>query len=213
MYTKRSLILALTVVLTAGALGAQETPRWLRKSAISPDGSSIVFSYKGDLFVASTEGGRARQITSNAAYDSDPVWTADGKQIYFSSYREGGKDIFLTSVEGGVPERITNYPGAETPKAVLPDGRIAFTASLQPDVNWGGFPGDPQVYAVAPGGGRPQLLSSVTMSELSVRADGAVLYEDYKGYEDPFRKHHRSSVTRDIWLWKDGDFKQLSSFD
>ncbi len=191
---------------------AQENPRWVRKNAISPDGSRIAFSYKGDLYVVNAQGGRALQITSNAAYDSDPVWTPDGASLYFSSWREGSKDIFLVSAEGGTPKRITNYPGAETPKAVLPDGRIAFTASLQPDVKWDGFPGDAQVWAVGNDGGRPALLTSVTMSEMSVRSDGAILYEDYKGYEDPFRKHHTSAVTRDVWLLKDGTFTQLTKY-
>ena len=202
-------LLALFGLLTATA---QESPRWLRKNAISPDGTQVAFSYKGDIYVVGTQGGRARQVTSNPAYDSDPVWTPDGKQLYFSSYREGSKDIFLVPAEGGTPRRITNYPGSETPKAVLPDGRIAFTAGLQPDVTYGGFPGEPQVYAVGQGGERPALLNSVTMSEMSVRPDGAILYEDYKGYEDPFRKHHTSSVTRDIWLLKDGVYTKLSNF-
>ena len=206
-------ILSLTILAAIGlAVSAQETPLWLRKSAISPDGKSVAFSYKGDLWVVGIDGGRALQITSNPAYDSDPVWTPDGRQIVFSSTREGSKDVWRTSAEGGKPVRLTNYPGNEVPKAVRADGSVVFVANLQPDLLWGGFPGDAQVYTVGPDGGRPQLLSSVTMSELSVRPDGAILYEDYKGYEDPFRKHHTSSVTRDVWLWQDGAFRQLSDY-
>ena len=60
---------------------------------------------------------------------------------------------------------------------------------------------------------------------MSVNNSGEVIYEDYKGYEDPLRKHHQSSVTRDIWLYKpasaqgerfrvtgDGTFTKLTSF-
>ncbi|MBR4809141.1 MAG: PD40 domain-containing protein [Bacteroidales bacterium] len=204
-----AVIAALVFVAAAG----QETPLWLRKSAVSPDGSKVAFSYKGDLFVVGIEGGKAVQITSNPAYDSDPVWTPDGKNLYFSSYREGGKDIWYTSAEGGAPTRITNLPGSETPKAVLPDGRIAFTANLQDDVSYSGFPGDPQVWTAGPGLGRPALMTSITMSEISVRPDGSILYEDYKGYEDPLRKHHTSSVTRDIWLLQNGKYTRLTSFE
>ncbi|MCR4825317.1 MAG: PDZ domain-containing protein [Bacteroidales bacterium] len=208
---KSLLLLSLLCGATLG-LAAQESPLWIRKNAVSPDGKSIVFCYKGDLWVVPSEGGRALQVTSNPAYDTDPVWTPDSRQIVFSSYREGSKDIFRTSAEGGTPVRLTDYPGNETPKAVRADGSVVFTANLQPDVQYGGFPGDGQVYTVGPEGGRPQLLCSVTMSEISLRPDGAILYEDYKGYEDPFRKHHTSSVTRDIWLWQDGAFRQLSAF-
>lgn len=207
--------LTFSLLLLAGGLfisAAQETPLWLRKSTIAPDGKSIAFSYKGDIWTVSTDGGRALQVTSNPAYDSDPLWTPDGRQIVFSSWREGSKDVWRVDAQGGRPVRLTDYPGNETPKAVRPDGSVVFTANLQPDVQWGGFPGGTQVYTVGPDGGRPQLLCSVTMSELSVRPDGAILYEDYKGYEDPFRKHHTSSVTRDIWLWQEGSFRQLSDF-
>ena len=204
------IFLALFCLISASA---QETPRWLRNNAISPDGSRIAFCYKGDIYVVSTQGGEARQLTSNPAYDADPVWTPDGKTIYFSSTREGGKDIFCVAAKGGTPRRVTNYPGSETPKAVLPDGRIAFLAYLQPDTAYDGFPGENQVWAVGPEGGRPTLLTSIPMQEISVRPDGAILYEDYKGYEDPFRKHHTSAVTRDVWLWKDGAFTQLTRYE
>ena len=211
-------MLLMMCAATAPTLNAQETARWLRKNAISPDGTRIAFSYKGDIYVVPVAGGPARQLTTNPAYDSDPVWTPDGQQLFFSSYREGSKDIFRVPAEGGTPKRITNYPGNETPKAVLPDGRIAFTASLLPDVRTDEFTGNDQLWAVSAEGDRPTdrrpaLLSPVTMSELSVRPDGAILYEDYKGYEDPLRKHHTSAVTRDIWLCQDGAFTQLSRFN
>ena len=210
---KRLFALLLLSVLSIGQAAAQEAPRWLRKNAISPDGTQVAFSYKGDIYVVSAQGGTAFQVTSNPAYDSDPVWTPDGKQLYFSSWREGSKDIWLTTPAGGVPRRITDYPGAETPKAVMPDGRIAFTANLQADVSYGEFPGRAQVWTAGSDGSRPSLLTSLTMSEISVSPDGSILYEDYKGYEDPFRKHHTSSVTRDIWLLRSGKFTKLTSYE
>ena len=210
---KKLIVMLLLAGMAWGQALAQESPLWLRKSAISPDGKQIAFCYKGDIYLASTQGGAAIQLTTNAAYDSDPVWTPDGKQIYFSSTREGTKDVWLTTPAGGAPQQITNYPGSETPKAVLPDGCIAFVATLQADPAYGEFPGDPQVWAASSKDKRPELLTSITMSEISVRPDGAILYEDYKGYEDPLRKHHTSAVTRDIWFTQNGTFTQLSSYE
>lgn len=225
MTLRRTLILAAAVMATATAMTAQETPKWLRKSAISPDGTKVAFCYKGDIFTVDVNGGRALQITTNQAYDSDPLWTPDGKKIVFSSYRAGSKDIFITSAEGGVPKRLTDYPGNETPLCVLDGGRVLFQANIQQDTVYGGFPGSPQVWQVDEKAGRPQLVTSMPLMAMSVNYSGEVIYEDYKGYEDPLRKHHHSSVTRDIWLYKpaseqgerfrvtgDGAFTKLTTF-
>ena len=211
--------------LTALA-SAQENPTWIRKNAISPDGSTIAFSYKGDIYTVPVRGGQAHQVTTNAAYESEPVWTHDGKHILFSSYREDTKDIYMTTPEGGTPKQLTSFPGNETPLTVLPDGKVLFTAYNQNLMSEGfdGFPGTPQLYETDLEGSVPRLVSSMTVAALSVNRDGVVLYEDYKGYEDPLRKHHTSAVTKDIWKYvpagtgaftldAKGTFTKLSTYE
>ena len=197
-----SALLAMATAAASLSANVQDSPLWLRKNNISPDGSKIAFCYKGDIFVVPSEGGRAFQLTSDPAYDSDPIWTPDGKQIVFSSYREGGKDIFLVSADGGTSKRLTTWSGKETPLAVTDDGEIWFAAAIQQDASYGNFPGSEQIYAVGLEGGRPRQVTSMPVGSMSINSKGIVLYEDIKGYEDPFRKHHTSSVTRDIWMCK-----------
>ncbi len=221
----KRLILTLSSFLTLiGTILAQDSPLWLRRNDISPDGTQIVFNYKGNLYIVGSEGGRARQITTNASYDTDPMWTADGKEIIFASYREKGKDIYKVAAEGGAPTRLTTHPANETPLAVLADGRILFTANIGQDASYGDFPGNAQLYIIGKDGGRPQQVTSLPVSALSVNADGVILYEDWKGYEDALRKHHTSSVTRDIWVYRpaageegfsingNGSFTKVSEF-
>ena len=112
---KKTLSALSAILMFIGTAMAQESPLWLRRNSISPDGKQIVFNYKGDLYVVNSDGGRARQLTSNPAYESDPIWTPDGKNIVFSSYRERSKDIFTIPYEGGTPKRLTSHPGNETP--------------------------------------------------------------------------------------------------
>ena len=221
---KRIISSLFIILFSACLITATETPLWLRKNAISPDGSQVAFTYKGNIYIVESKGGKARQLTSNPAYDSDPIWTPDGKSIVFSSVRERSKDIFMVPAEGGSPVRITRHPYSEVPLTILKDGRIIFSADIQQDTEYGAFPGTPQLYSVDAAGGKPELVTSLPVSALSVAANGTVLYEDYKGYEDPFRKHHTSSVTRDIWLYRpsaeqegfrmdgNGTYTKLSSF-
>lgn len=208
---KKSFLLILAAGLTMAATAA-ESAGWLRKSSISPDGSTIAFAYQGDIYTVPVSGGTAHQLTINSAYDSDPVWTPDGKEIVFSSYREQSKDIWAISAEGGSPRRLTTYTGSETPMAVTADGRVIFRSNIQVDPKFGDQAGDEQVYSVALSGGRVKMLYSLPVGNLSISRDGTILYEDIKGYEDPMRKHHVSSVTRDIWKVKDGSFTKLSTF-
>lgn len=59
----------------------------------------------------------------------------------------------------------------------------------------------PQIYEVGTEGDRPVMFSSIPMEDISISPDGkSLLYHDKKGYEDAWRKHHTSSITRDIWL-------------
>ena len=215
MIKRTAIILA---ALLAGAAASAQSPLWLRKNAISPDGKTIAFTYKGNLFTVPSQGGKAAQLTSNAAYESDPVWSRDGKSIYFSSWRDGNKDVYVTSPEGGAPRRLTDYPGNETPMAALRDGSLVISASIQQDPSYGGFPVGTQLYIIG-SEGAPKQLTTLPVSAISA-GEGIFLYEDYKGYEDAFRKHHTSSVTRDIWLCrtsnglidKNSAFTKLTSF-
>ena len=215
MIKRTAIILA---ALLAGAAASAQSPLWLRKNAISPDGKTIAFTYKGNLFTVPSQGGKAAQLTSNAAYESDPVWSRDGKSIYFSSWRDGNKDVYVTTPEGGAPKRLTDYPGNETPMAALRDGSLVISASIQQDPSYGGFPVGTQLYIIG-SEGAPKQLTTLPVSAISA-GEGIFLYEDYKGYEDPFRKHHTSSVTRDIWLCrtsnglidKNSAFTKLTSF-
>ena len=215
-------IAALTVATAMAS--AQETPLWLRSNSISPDGKEIAFTYKGNIYIVGADGGQARQITTNPAYDTTPIWTPDGQNIVFCSTREKSKDVFMIPAKGGKPVRITTHPHNETPVAVLNDGTILFSAAIEQDTEYGNFPGDAQLYAVSQNGGRPQRVTSLPIKNMSINKDGEIIYEDYKGYEDPFRKHHTSSVTRDIWLYTPesgqeefaitgkGTFKKISDF-
>lgn len=199
------------------SLSAQDSPLWIRHCNISPDGQKIAFTYKGDIYTVPVKGGKATQLTSNPAYDTEPVWSPDGKHIAFASDRMGSLDVFVVSSEGGTPQRLTTHSGSETPVAFEGNQRILFTAAIQPSSTDMQFPsGYKQIYAVDINGGRPSMVSSMPMEHISISNDGKQwLYHDRKGYEDPWRKHQQSSIARDIWMYTPegkGEYTKLTNF-
>lgn len=193
---------------------SQTNPLWMRYSAISPDGSTIAFSYKGDLFTVPVDGGNAQQLTSNAAYDACPVWSPDGSKLAFASAREGSLDVYLINRYGGEPKRLTSNSGDETPVTFKDNNTVLYQTVGMPTPQSIFFANAsfPQVYEVSTEGGRSRLFSALPMIDLSIRANGDILYHDQKGYEDPFRKHHQSPITRDIWLKRGERYTKLTDF-
>ena len=214
MKISRKLAVMAAMLMTM-AVTAQTNPLWTRFCAISPDGNTIAFSYQGDLFTVATQGGTSHQLTSNDAYDAYPVWSPDGQSIAFASAREGSLDVYLIGKDGGTPKRLTTDSGNETPLTFLDDKTVLFEATDMPTAQSILFASRsfPQVYQVSTSGGRARLFSALPMQDLSINARGDILYHDIKGYEDPYRKHHTSSITRDIWLNQGEHFTKLTSFN
>ena len=214
-------LLGAAVYITAMATQAEEAPLWMRHCVISPDGGQIAFTYKGDIYTVDTGGGKARQITSSRGYDTHPVWSPDGKSIAFASDREGSMDVFIVGRDGGVPRRLTSHSGNGVPVAFRDNDHVLFGAAVMPDAGDMTFPSAqfPQVYEVSTEGGRPVMFSSVPMEDINVSPDGrSFLYHNRKGYEDAWRKHHTSSITRDIWLCtaavgRERRFRKITTFD
>ena len=211
-------ILGLAAFLLSFNAHASDDAAWMRYCAISPDGSQIAFSFKGDIYTVPTNGGRATQLTTNPAHDTRPVWSPDGQQLMFASDRMGSMDIYIVSKDGGVPTRLTTHSGNEIPLAFKDNGHILFQANILPSTSDMQFASGqfPQVYEVSTQGGRPVMFSSMPMEDISFNANGtSLLYHDKKGYEDAWRKHHTSSITRDIWLCNlegERSYKKLSAF-
>ncbi len=196
-------LIVCSVLLFTGALKAD--PLWMRYPSISPDGKEIAFSYKGDIYKVPVNGGQAKQITMHEAYDYMPVWSPDGKNIAFASDRNGNFDIYITLSEGGTARRLTTYSGSESPYTFTPDGKyIVFGAKIQAPAISAAYPSGvmSELYRIPVNGGRPEQILASPAENVCFTKDGKqMIYQDRKGQEDRFRKHHQSAVTRDIWLY------------
>ena len=100
---KKNILSAILFFLCLGSY-AQEA-RLLRFPHIQ--GDKIVFSYAGDLYSVSANGGTARRLTSHPGYEMFPRISPDGKHIAFTGQYDGNTEVFVIPVEGGKPRRLT----------------------------------------------------------------------------------------------------------
>ena len=214
----KKIFTALTAWCLALMATGQDNPLWMRYPAISPDGQTILFSYKGDIYKVPAAGGTAIPLTISESYEFAPVWSHDGKSIAFASDRYGNFDVFVVPAAGGESRRLTYHSGREIPSSFSGDDtKVIFSSTRQDLVTNAQFPLGllSELYSVPVQGGRVAQVLPVPAMSATMNAGGdKLLYEDLKGYESEWRKHHTSAITRDIWLYdvKGGKYSRITTF-
>ena len=211
-------IAAALLFLPVAPRAADRAPSWLRYPAISPDGQTIVFTYKGDLYRVPATGGTATALTVHDAHDFMPVWSHDGKTIACASDRFGNFDVFVMPSGGGEARRLTVHSAAEYPYAFTNDDQgVLFGAARMDTAGNRLYPtgSQPELYRVPVTGGRVAQVLTTPAEEVRFSRDGQVmLYQDKKGGENTWRKHHTSAIARDIWAYdvKSGTHRKITTF-
>ncbi len=214
----KRILLFLIILLSGFWLKSQEPASWLRYPAISPDGKYIAFEYKGNIWKVPVKGGEAIPLTVSSFYEYAPVWSPDGKYIAYASDEFGNFDIFLMPAMGGKSIRLTYYSGNEKPWAFSPDGQfVLYTTFFQKDPNGLQFPTGwlTELYEISIDAKTFKQVLSTPAEHVSFMKDGRrFVYQDIKGVEDFWRKHHHSPVTRDIWVYnpQTGKHIRLTNF-
>jgi tricorn protease len=187
-------------------LTAQTQPRWMQQPAISPDGKWIAFEYKGNIFKVSVAGGEAVPLTITSYYSGYPIWSHDSKKIAYASDRYGNFDVYVMNADGSGTARLTFSSAKDIPYDFSKDNQQVLFGTNRHDVYTSArFPLDGlfmKLYRVPVKGGTSIMLNSAGMEYATLNEKGdKIIYQDRKGYEDPWRKHHTSVVTRDIWVY------------
>lgn len=209
----------LAVLLMMGSVAtAQDSSLWLRNSAISPDGSTIAFTYQGDIYTIPISGGAAHQLTTFSGRDTVPVWSPDGSQLAFASDRYGNLDVFVIPAGGGAPTRLTYDSRDDTPATFTADGMAVLFESARLDAAASSnFPtsAQPELYSIPVAGGRVTQILTVPAINAKINQTGTqLIFEDITSYENEWRKHQVSSAARDIWTYDFASsvFKQHTDF-
>src|SRR6187401_664290 len=151
---KPAIATALLLSWFVAALAAQESPLWLRYPAISPDGQTLLFEYKGDIWSVPASGGNAVPLTLSESYEFAPVWSHDGTSVAFASDRYGSFDVFVMPATGGEARRLTWHSTREVPSSFSADDKtVLFSGARQDLATHAQFPtpGMTELYSVPVG--------------------------------------------------------------
>lgn len=146
-----------------------ETPqvRMITRIIYKLDGAGFIPKGRAHLWLIDVESGRARPLTSDERYDEyHPLFSPDGRWIYFNSNRSADPDIDIDREQiwriparGGDPERIRTFDGPSTAFSLSPDGAwIAFLGREDPDLPWNTR--HTKLWLVPSRGGRPVELTA-----------------------------------------------------
>ncbi len=75
---------------------------------VSPDNSHLVIEVLGDLYLLSPDGGAAQPLLVDIAFNAQPRFSPDGKQIVFVSDRDGSQELWLLTIDSGDVNKITD---------------------------------------------------------------------------------------------------------
>jgi tricorn protease len=137
----------------------------LQKPAMNK--TQIVFSYAGDLWTVSRNGGVANRLTGGQGVETLVSFSPDGETIAFTGQYDGNTDVFTVPVTGGIPKRITFHPDPDHVVGWAPDGkRILFRSSRDSASRYS------KLFTVSTEGGLPEALPLPMAATGAYSADG-----------------------------------------
>lgn len=170
--------------------------------SLSPDGSTIVFSFGGDLWSVPAGGGTAQRLTTHPADETRSAFSPDGKLLAFESEREGSRNVYVMPVSkgpgglmAGEVRRVTLGDRGHTLAGFNHDGtRVLLTSGHEPAI----FRGVKMYSAPVSGDGPITKITDAYGASPSTSADGSFLLFA-RGRYDSTRPRYVGSATSDLW--------------
>ncbi|MFZ0332982.1 MAG: PDZ domain-containing protein [Candidatus Acidiferrales bacterium] len=220
------------VLASATSPSAQQPPEGRLLRFPDVHGTQVVFSYAGDLWLTTTDGGVAQRITTSPGLEIFPHFSPDGKWIAFTGQYDGNFNVYVIPAEGGQPRQLTFVPDiGPIPERMGPNNeviawtpdskRIVFLSRRDTFNDWFGH-----LWSVSVDGGLPERLPIDRGGLLAFNSDGSEMiynrifrnFRTWKRYTGGmaqklslwnFKTHQYEQLTNDEWtdtfpMWKGG---------
>ncbi|RPJ86382.1 MAG: peptidase S41, partial [Acidobacteria bacterium] len=153
--------------------------------------------YAGDIWLVPKTGGTAVRLSSPAGEESFPKFSPDGSSLAYSANYDGNVDIYVVSVSGGLPKRVTHHPMSDRVLDWYPDGKSLLFASPM----MAGRDRFNQLFKVSREGGLPEKLPVPYGEFGSISPDGKTLAFMPESQDFRTWKRYRGGWSPDIWLF------------
>lgn len=183
--------------------GQVDLPRY---PSISPDGQSLCFSWRGDIWRVNATGGQATRLTAHPMLDDHSVWSPDGKQIAFNSERSGYRNVYRMNADGTGLTPVTREDRYLFITDWTADDTLTLTGYIEADIYK-----SPRPYHVATTGGALTRVHDAFGRSGVTSPDGrhVAFVRGRASWSKPFATN---SDNRDLWLYdrREKTFRQLT---
>ncbi len=170
----------------------------------------IIFVSEDDLWLVSSEGGRAERLTAGVGEVLYPHFSPDGELLAFVGREEGPSEIYVMPALGGVAQRLTFESASCRVACWSPAGDAILYASNTGQPHYGNY----VIYAISPQGGQPRQILVGMANAISYGPHGAVVIG--RNINEPARwKRYRGGTVGHLWCDIDGSgiFQRLLQLD
>jgi len=206
-----NVFLYVALCLPPALAAAPDTPPDAPRFVQGPDihGDQVVFTYEGDLWTGSVQGGVARRLTSHPGQERCAHFSPDGQWLAFTGQYDGGDDVYLMPSGGGAPRRLT-WRGGSTVLGWTPDGRkVLFQAAQAQDCR-----PVSKVYAVDLQGHEPEAVPLGKAVQAAYAPDAQSLLFTTRGAPEYAWKRYKGGQAPELWLadLKAGSFRKVTDY-
>lgn len=160
-------------------------------------GDRIVFTYAGDLWTVSAQGGEARRLTAAPGMAGAAKFSPDGTTLAFSGNYDGNNDVYTMPAGGGEPQRLTWHPSFDRVIDWQPDGKAVRFQSQRASRTGR----DLQLFTVPAQGGLPQQMALPTAGLSSYSPDGRSIAYNREPSENRTWKRYKGGWAQDLWTY------------